>query len=227
MNKILILVEGITDLIFIKDFILYSYNFGFKEVTDKKFNFIELIVEDSFVIKIQNLGGKTKLSNIDFKKNIIAEINRGEYSGILIFYDADYIVNNEGIDFTKNLLNTQIGDSFDYDYFIFPNNSDSEGTIEYVLENIIKKDHIGIFECWDNFEKCVNSKSEDYNLPAKKSKIYVYLECLYPNTKQGKEFVKDKGRDYKNGYWDLENKYLNSLKEFLDKYIKNVTQTTT
>ena len=48
MNKILILVEGITDLIFIKDFILYSYNFGFKEVTDKKFNFIEFECTKSY-----------------------------------------------------------------------------------------------------------------------------------------------------------------------------------
>lgn len=218
-NKILILVEGITDLIFLRDYIVCNFAFNFKVSQQKDLDYIEFLLNDYVVIKIHNLGGKTKLNNSSIRNRIIADINKESYDNILFFYDADFQVNGEGYRFTENLIINQVNREFNFDYFIFPNNSDLEGTIENLLERIINDSHSGIFECWDSFEACVLNKSVNYSIPAKKSKIYLYLECLSPNTKNGKESIKDKGRDYANGFWNLNNDYLIPLKQFLDKYI--------
>ena len=52
--------------------------------------------------------------------------------------------------------------------------------------------------------------------PAKKTKIYGYLETFL--LKHEKENIKDKKRDYKNPlHWDLDAEYLERLKEFIDE----------
>ena len=82
---------------------------------------------------------------------------------------------------------------------------------------------VSIFECWDSFENCLTGKNKGYNIPAKKSKIYVYHEALHGDTNTEKEKCKDKMRDFKNTkLWELDvkqNVYLKTLKEFLDQYL--------
>ena len=54
--------------------------------------------------------------------------------------------------------------------------------------------------------------------PAKKTKIYGYLEALL--LKHEKEKIKDKKRDYKNPLlWDLDAEYLKRVKEFIGRNI--------
>ena len=87
-----------------------------------------------------------------------------------------------------------------------------------------------ILQCWEQYEEClmnhINPHAENgqFFLPAKKSKIYSYLECLLPDTAKAKEKVKDPKRDFLNKeHWhihDLNNLYVNRLKTFLDNFFK-------
>jgi hypothetical protein len=61
---------------------------------------------------------------------------------------------------------------------------------------------------------------KELTIPAKKTKIYAYLEVLLGVTKKEKEKIKERERDYKNkGHWNLDSDFLIPLKEFLLKHI--------
>ena len=105
--------------------------------------------------------------------------------------------------------------------FLFPNHQD-DGTIEDLLENIIAPANQSILDCWTTYERCIQKiEGKKLTIPAKKSKIYTYLECLLPNTNSGKKLAKDKNRDFRNNeHWEignLENPYIKAIKSFLDQ----------
>ncbi len=53
--------------------------------------------------------------------------------------------------------------------------------------------------------------------PAKKTKIYTYLETLLGKSKSQKKQIKDANRNYENTkHWNLDAEYLEPLKEFLN-----------
>ena len=57
-------------------------------------------------------------------------------------------------------------------------------------------------------------------IPAKKTKIYAYLETLLGTSKTQKKLIKDANRNYKNTqHWNLDAEYLEPLKEFLQKWL--------
>jgi hypothetical protein len=58
-------------------------------------------------------------------------------------------------------------------------------------------------------------------IPAKKTKIYGYLETLLGTSKSEKEKIKEKERNYKEqSHWNLDSEYLDPLKEFLIENIR-------
>lgn len=58
-------------------------------------------------------------------------------------------------------------------------------------------------------------------IPAKKTKIYGYLEALLGTSKREKELIKEKERDYENAqHWNLDAEYLEELKLFLLNKLK-------
>jgi hypothetical protein len=58
-------------------------------------------------------------------------------------------------------------------------------------------------------------------IPARKSKIYVYLEALLGKTRDEKEKAKDPKRDYKNtDHWNLDADALQPLQEFLKRHLR-------
>lgn len=211
MEKVRIFCEGFSDQRFLRDFIYLNYNI---EIKDKELNKNEFI---------HCLGGWAKLK--DLKERITEEYS--DYQN-LIFLDADdkHTSDKAGLKetniFIDNLMKSW--NFTNYDKFIFPNNKDEEGEVEDFLEKVINPKNSDIFESWGDFENCLINKNKDYNIPAKKSKIYVYHEVLLGNTSSEKEKCKDKGRNFKDeNLWELKienNEYLKSLKDFLDKYLK-------
>ena len=58
-------------------------------------------------------------------------------------------------------------------------------------------------------------------IPAKKTKIYAYLETLLGKSKTQKKLIKDANRNYENTqHWNLDAEYLEPLKEFLIKNLR-------
>jgi len=209
MKQNIILVEGRGDQKFIVDFLAEHYGFEAK----KKEDIIDLV-------------GKDKLVN--FKTRLLENTDKGGRN--IAILDADLPDKHDHGGFEarlKYLENLVKKNDIAIDFFLFPNHKD-DGDLETILENIINPKNKEIFECWNEYENCLKSKenphSEDksFNLPAKKSKIYSYLECLLPDTTAGKELVKDPKRDYTNRqHWELhnlDNEYIKRLKTFLDQY---------
>lgn len=203
-----IFCEGISDQRFLRDFIAIHYGINVSDEDLKKNQFIE------------NMGSWNKLKLLEKK---ITE-SYSEYTS-LIFLDADdeKVTDKPGFDATVKFVKDLMSDWIwtDYDIFVLPNHQDT-GTVEDLLENIINKQHSQIFECWNEFENCL-SKNNTLTIPAKKSKIYSYLECLHGVTNQEKDKCKDPNRDFQDeNLWEiknLDNPYILKLKEFLDKYL--------
>lgn len=203
-----IFCEGISDQRFLRDFLKVHYGINISDEDLKKNKIIE------------NMGSWNKLTSLDLK---IKE-SYSDYTS-LVFLDADdeKVTDKPGFDATVKFV-TELMTAWNwakYDIFVLPNHQD-KGTVEDLLENVINKKHLQIFECWNEFENCL-SKNKSFTIPAKKSKIYSYLECLHGVTNQEKDKCKDPNRDFQDeSLWDikdLENPYILKLKKFLDKHL--------
>ena len=77
-------------------------------------------------------------------------------------------------------------------------------------------------DCWQKYEdelkevRIPTKTPPTLTIPAKKTKIYAYLETLLGETRTQKELIKDPNRNYENvQHWNLDAEYLEPLKEFL------------
>ena len=203
MNKCKIYVEGIADQKFIADFISYHYKVSLIKGSDRTG-----IRQNHNLIEIGGIDNRDKVASAFFERNS----EQGIVNIIIFDADDDIKERKKELQDLKNKYNE------DFDFFLFPNNID-KGELEDLLVNIINQNYSSIFDCWDNYENCLKMISSDMTLPAKKTKIYAYLEPLHGKSKSQKEMIKEPNRNYKNEkHWDLNNPYLKPLKFFLDKY---------
>lgn len=202
MNKpVKIFVEGVADAKFLSDYISYIMP-GVK--TGK---------ED-----IINVGGWASVcSQKEQGEGIRIQMKQNTDDGglNLLIFDAD----NDFDERKRDLDEWKKKYGVDFDVFLFPNNCDT-GTLEDLLVKIIPEQNKSILECWNEYERCLRSKSagrtKPLTTPAKKTKIYGYLEALQGNSKREKEKIKERERDYTDAaHWDLKASYLTPLKEFL------------
>lgn len=186
-NKVQIFVEGIADKKFLEDYLSHIKD--------------ELNVN---IGEVKAIGGKDKL-----EKNLpIFELNDPTVINVIIFdTDSKHSQNMNEIQRKISKLN------FTIPVFLIPNDKDS-GNLETLLEKIINKDNSDIFNCWDNYIGCLESKQKGYTTPNQKAKIFAYLETLLD--KKENEKIKEGNRNYlENKHWDLNSIYLNPLKTFL------------
>ena len=188
-------VEGKADIKFLIDVVQHFFN-----ITLNKDNFV-------------NLNGYTGINTdkvlIEFKKND---------EGInLVILDADTANNEGGYDKRRAeilALKTRLG--IEFELFLLPNDTE-DGDLEVLLEKIINPKHQAIFECFKAYEDCLKIKNSGYIIPARKAKIYGYMEAVGVNS----ENTKEEKRDYlKTDHWSLAgpNPALKPLIDFLSKY---------
>jgi hypothetical protein len=205
-SPVVIYVEGIADIKFIKDFVKHHFR-------------IELAKED-----IIDSGGwtniKSQKANGEMIRNkMTSNTDNGGFNLVIFDADSDYAARKKEI--------TEWGaiNGLTFELFLFPNNSNT-GALEELLENIIQPNNAPIFECWDQYETCLNTKTikdrgKPLTLPAKKTKIYGYLEALLGPSKSEKEKIKERERDYVNkNLWVIDSNYLDPLKTFLYEKFK-------
>jgi hypothetical protein len=201
-----IFVEGVADSKFLNDFISHNYkiNLGKEDIIETK-GWTNILSEKS---------------DGEFIKNQMTKNSDNDGINLLIF-DADK-------DFSERIkeINEWKGkNNLEFEIFLWPNNKD-RGDLETVLEKIINPKNTPIFECWDGYEDCLKSKkiegrASSLTIPAKKTKIYGYLEALLGDNKSQKDKIKERNREYRNDeHWDLNSESLNELKEFLDKHFQ-------
>jgi hypothetical protein len=192
-----IFVEGIADARFFKQYIHHLFG---EEVADER------------IVPLK------RWNNLKTEASVLRMRSMSANGGIhLVFIDADKDFQNRKVEIEK----WKQANGVEFELFILPNNKD-KGALEDLLENIINPNNQPIFGCWEDYEKELvrldipGRTPPPLTTPAKKTKIYGYLEALLGESKIQKEMIKEANRDYKNTqHWNLDAEYLGTLKEFI------------
>jgi len=221
MSKITyIYVEGDADVKFLSDYISHIIP-DLELQKDKKRSIVNISKNLEQIAVVHGLTGWTDINNMK------TDISRYKEDGnkVLVVFDADTPKNGGGFADRKNDIE---GYSLLLEgIFLFPDNK-TDGALEDLLEKIINDTNKPIFDCWETYETCLKecaSKKikKELTTPAKKSKIYGYLEALVGETREEKKKIKDPFRDYKNTeHWDLDSDSLTPLKKFLLQHINGI-----
>ncbi len=219
MSKILLIVEGIADVIFFRDYLCFFQNdlcLLNDSLTNKKNQFI-CLKSNSFEIKVLISGGYHRI--VDKKTTIEEHVDFG-YK-ILVIQDAD---NNKkdtkagGLDLRlKYLEKIKNEHNIDFEIFLFPNHQD-DGDLETLLLRITQNDkynpfdncHTGYINCLEKILKIQTIK----DFRKEKNYIYTYLS-LY----EGHHVAKERDREYVPEYWDFDSTALMPLKSFFEKHL--------
>lgn len=212
MNKrFRIFVEGDADKKFLSDY----YHHLFQERVP------QYSINHTGDLKGDKTGGYKKLSDeINIRE---MRINTDQGGVNLVIFDADKDIETR----RKELETIREQYHVEFELFLLPNNKDA-GELEDLLENIINPNNRPILDCWEDYEKELvqldipDRTPPPLTTPAKKTKIYGYLEALLGESKSQKELIKEVNRNYKNTqHWNLDAEYLEPLKEF---WVNNISE---
>ena len=207
MKRFQIIVEGDADKKFFEDY--YHHIFGEKAPKGS-------ITHPG---KDGDTGGYQKLKSEDAIGLMLQNTDMGGIN--LVIFDADE--DTEARRSELLVIKEEFG--VEFELFLLPNDKDA-GALENLLENIINPNNQPVMDCWQTYEEKLRevripSKTPPtLTIPAKKTKIYAYLETLLGKSRSQKKLIKDANRNYKNAqHWNLDAKYLEPLKEFLQKWL--------
>ena len=203
MKKFLIFVEGEADKKFFQDY--YHHLFQQKAPENS-------VIHPG---KDDDTGGYQKLEKEDALQAMRQNTDNGGVN--LVIFDADKDIKAR----RKAIENIRSRHNVEFELFLLPNNKEV-GALEDMLERIINPKNQPIMDCWQTYEdelKKVRIPTKippELTIPAKKTKIYAYLETLLGESKSQKKLVKDSNRNYRDqAHWNLDDEYLEPLKEFL------------
>ena len=193
-----IYVEGVADARFIKQYI--GHLFGY-------------VVDDE---RLVILKGWDNLKTEATALRMHSMSANGGVNLVIVDADKDFMARKDEIEKWRQASIVQ------FELFLLPNNHDV-GSLEDLLENIINPNNRPIFDCWEHYEQELvqidipGRTPPPLTTPAKKTKIYGYLEALLGETKSQKELIKEANRNYENPqHWNLNAEYLEPLKLFLN-----------
>ena len=209
MKRFLIIVEGDADKKFFRDY--YHHLFG------------EQAPENSIIHpgKDGDTGGYSKLKSEEALQALRQNTDQGGVN--LVIFDADDDCEAR----RKELLAVKEEFGVEFELFLLPNDKDA-GELEDMLEKIINPNNQPVMDCWETYEgelekvRIPSKTPPTLTIPAKKTKIYAYLETLLGKSRSQKKLIKDPNRNYENtSHWDLDAEYLEGLKGLL---IRNLTE---
>ena len=196
-DRFLIVVEGIADETFIRQYLYHL--FGQK-------------VPENFILRTE---GKDNLKSSVAINRMRSMTDQGGIN--LVIFDADDDFESR----RSSILEWKEQNGLEFELFLLPNNKE-KGELEDLLENIINPNNRPILECWEHYEKELVTLNipgrtpPPLTTPAKKTKIYGYLEALLGTSENDKKKIKEREREYDNVlHWDLDAIFLSPLKEFL------------
>lgn len=194
-----IYVEGIADVVFFKQYIHHL---------------LGVEVPENSIVK---LDGWTNLKGTAWQQRMKTMTDNGGTNIVIIDADKDIDARR------SDILKWKQDNSLEFELFLLPNDKDA-GALEDLLENIINANNKPIFECWEGYEKELveldipGRTPPPLTTPAKKTKIYGYLEAYHGETKREKELIKEANRNYADPkLWNLDAEYLGALKGFINK----------
>ena len=198
-----IFVEGVADERFFKQYIHHVFG--------------EKVPDEQIVV----LKGWDRLKTEASATRMRSMSANGGINLVIVDADKDFQTRKDEI------AKWQQENEVEFELFLLPNNQNN-GALEDMLENIINPNNRPIFDCWENYEKELVTLNipgrtpPPLTTPAKKTKIYGYLEALLGETKSQKDLIKEANRNYENTqHWNLDAEYLRLLKEFLEDKISD------
>jgi len=207
-----ILVEGITDVAFVKYVCLkngITQKFDDFKQKDKVYKY-----NDLYII---NMDGENNLE----KELKLLKPKEIEISKIYIIQDADKIPGD-----SQNYIEEEIKkSSINRDKiktFLTPNNKD-KGDLETLLLSTIKNN--SIVKCFDDYRVCLESKEEIQQKALNKGQVYAYT--MYSQTGENRYQPKDSFMSkYKEEYtdtqlWDLKKDEFQPIIKFILEIFKN------
>ena len=214
VNRHLIVVEGLADIVFIKDFFLFlNADLKIKENNVQSKGRAKgcpsvVLISDFNEIKIMASGGYTKIKLL---KNNLQEYIESDYS-VYVIQDADDPSKSDGgvdnrLAYLSDLnLNLQI--------FLFPNNKD-DGDLETLLLRIADTKNYNestkyLTSYLANIKNLNTNSKFVTEMNENKNKLYHYV-CVF----NGMELAKEKNRKYTSNHWNFNSCDLNELKSFL------------
>jgi len=208
MEKFLIIVEGEADKKFFENY--YHHLFHEKAPAGS-------IIHPG---KDDDTGGYQKLRQEDAINAMRQNTDVGGKN--LVIFDADEDCEAR----RKELLAIRDEFGVEFELFLLPNNKDA-GELEDMLEQIINPDNQPVMDCWATYEgelekvRIPTKTPPTLTIPAKKTKIYAYLETLLGKTRSPKKLIKDANRNYENTqHWNLDAEYLEPLREYMRRHWK-------
>lgn len=194
-----IYAEGIADARFLKQYIRHVFG--------------EDIADERFVV----LKGWDNLKTEASAARMRSMSANGGVNLVIVDADKDFQARQ------KEIEKWQRANDVEFVLFLMPNNKDA-GALEDLLENIINPNNKPIFDCWEGYEKELvkldipGRTPPPLTTPAKKTKIYGYLEALLGPSNDEKKLIKERNRKYDNTmHWNLDSEYLEGMKEFLER----------
>lgn len=221
MNNIVIVVEGKSDLIFIRDIIIKNYNFELtQDLTKKKEEVVFQQDNKKLILKVakqnENINSKGGWGEL---KGLIPQL-KDQFPKLdfklLIIFDSDN-TKSDNIEHKKTLIDIWCKE-LNYEMFYLPYNKvDEFDDLEDLILTCVTEKFGFFYKCWDEFMKCLDSNFiGKINYPDKKRKIFTLkdsFEKIHPELHTS-YLIDD--------VWDIEfkkNNKLNDLKDFLDKNI--------
>lgn len=202
-----IIVEGIADKHFIDCYLQYLSK------QDPR-----IVYTKDMIDHILKVDGWENLKSNDGQSQRNAMLDCTARGGVnLIIFDAD----NDAANRRNELHNILDEYGLQAEIFLLPNDRD-KGALEDLLEGLINPANQCILDCWGRYEKDLQKQYIDWKnphqptIPAKKTKIYGYLEALLGESHSEKELIKERKREYLNtDHWRLDNPAITELSHFL------------
>lgn len=204
-----------------------DYRIFVEGVADKRF--IEQLIQHIFGVLamgdcVIQTGGYTNLIAESKTAVYVNQMRRTTDDGgvNLVVFDAD-----DDCEKRRNeIVKWKHEHKLDFELFLFPDNH-SSGELEVLLESIINPENQPVMDCWGKYEESLRSvnipwrKGVPLTIPAKKTKIYAYLEVLLGSSKSEKNKIKESNRDYCNiNHWNLNATALTDLIAFLKEHLQ-------
>ena len=193
---------------------------------DKRF--IEQLIEHIWSVNVNDdcvisAGGYTNLMSEDKETVYVNLMKRTSDDGgvNLVVFDAD----NDCGARRQELIDLKERNGVDFELFLLPDNIGG-GALEDLLERIINPENQAVMDCWSGYEESLRGvdlpwrNGNPLTIPAKKTKIYAYLEVLLGASKSEKKKIKEPNRIYTDrNHWDLDAAALSGLVEFLKRHL--------
>jgi hypothetical protein len=210
LREYLVLVEGVADLIFFRDYFIFLDS-NLKLITKKIKKELTLESQEKKIC-IRAIGGYTEV------QNEISTIKYSKDKGEMVFViqDADNPQKENGGIHNRNRYLNKIKEENDiqFETFLFPNHQD-DGDLETLLLQIKKEEKYNPSQgCYQAYIECTKNIHSQWSneLEEDKSLVFNYFRIYY-----GMKNSKEENRKYEADFWDFKSEALSALKGFFDK----------